>query len=145
MSITTTRKSFLLAGFETQVDFSQDVSEQLMSVRSKLQSSLEKIENIVKPTRLVGFWQPNAKYFFGIELQNLDGIPADFIVKSLPESEYAVYRESCRGTAPKAEMYSLPGYTVNPEIAGDFEIFDDFNHLGETDSCDVLVPIKPKD
>ena len=85
-----------------------------------------------------------AKYFFGVEVSNVDEISSDFVIKAVPESNYAVYREAHRGTAPKVEMYSLPGYAANYEIAGDFEIFDDFDHMGENDACDVLVPVRRK-
>jgi len=106
--------------------------------------------------RLSGFWQPwqaftmtpdpanagKAKYFFGVEVADIGGVSSDFVIKSVPESEYAVYREERRGTAPKAEMYAVSGHKPNYEIAGDFEVFDDFDHIGENDACDVLVPIK---
>ena len=156
MQITIIKKKFFLAGFEIAVDFDKGFSEDMAWIQSELKCSLERISNKTEPVRLVGFWQPwqaftetpnpsnssRAKYFFGVEVSNFDGIQSDFVLKIVPESEYAVYRENCRGTAPKKEMYTVSCYMPNNEIAGDFEIFEDFDHLGETDSCDVLVPIR---
>ena len=158
MQITIIKKKFLLVGFEIAMDFNKGFTEEMMWIHSELKRSLERIGNKTEPVRLIGFWQPwqafitesdsmnasKAKYFFGAEVSNLDNVSSDFVVKAIPESEYAVYREDRRGTAPKAEMYSVKGHIPNYEIAGDFEIFDDFDHLGENDSCDMLVPIKVK-
>ena len=158
MSITIIRKQFLLAGFEIAMDFKKGFAEELKWIQSELKRSLERIGNKTEPMRLIGFWQPwqaftmipdpmsasKAKYFFGVEVSNLDGVPSDCVVKAVPASEYAVFREEHRGTAPKAEMYAVSGHIPHYEIAGDFEIFDDFDHLGENDSCDILVPIKLK-
>lgn len=158
MQITIIKKKFLLVGFEIAMDFNKGFSEEMMWIRSELKRSLERIGNKTEPMRLVGFWQPwqaftmtpnpanagKAKYFFGVEVSNIDDVSSDFVIKAVPESEYAVYREERRGTAPKAEMYAVSGHKPNDEIAGDFEIFDDFDHHGENDACDVLVPIKLK-
>jgi len=152
------RKRFLMAGFEIAVDFDRGFEDELAWVRGELERSLERIGNKTQPMRLIGFWQPwqafatphnpeseaKAKYFFGVEVSSLDDLSSDFVVKAVPMSEYAVCREERRGTAPKADMSALPGYEPHLEIAGDFEIFDDFDPCGEQDSCDILVPIKPK-
>ena len=156
VQITIIKKKFLLVGFEIAMDFNKGFEEEMMWIRSELKRSLGRISNKTEPMRLVGFWQPwqaftmshnpanasKAKYFFGVEVLNLDGVPSDCVVKTMPESEYAVYREERRGTAPKVEMYAVLDHKANYEIAGDFEIFDGFDHLGENDPCDVLVPIK---
>ena len=157
MQITTIKKKFLLVGFEIVMDFNKGFTEEMMWIQSELKRSLYRIENKIEPMRLIGFWQPwqafttapdpensKAKYFFGVEVSNLEGIPSDCVVKAVPESKYAVYREERRGTAPKAEMYTVSGHEPNSEIAGDFEIFDDFDHLKENDAVDLLVPIKLK-
>ena len=156
MQITVTKKKFILVGFEIVVDFDKGFSEEMEWIQSELKRRMEIIGNKNLSARLVGFWQPyqafttipnpagssKAKYFFGVEMSSLDGVQSDFVVKVVPESEYAVYRENKRGTAPKKEMYTVSGYAPNHEIAGDFEIFDDFGHLGVNDPCDILVPIK---
>ena len=158
MEIRIIKKMFLLAGFEIAMDFNKDFSEEMLWIHAELKRSLERIGNKTDPVRLVGFWQPwqafvqtpnpvnasKAKYFFGVEIKNIDDLPSDCVVKALPESEYAVFRETRRGTAPKTEMYRAQGRCPHYEIAGDFEIFDDFDHLGEADACDVLVPVKLK-
>ena len=158
MDITIIKKKFLLAGYEMAVDFTKGFADDMKWIQCELKRCLDRIGNKTEPVRLIGFWQPwqafvmtpdpmnasKAKYFLGVEVSNLDNISSDFVVKAAPESEYAVYREERRGTAPKAEMYVVPSYMPNYEIAGDFEIFDDFDHIGETDSCDILVPIRLK-
>ena len=156
MQITIIYKKFLLVGFEIAIDLKKGFSDEITWIRSELKRSLERIGSKTEPMRLIGFWQPwqafimtpdpanagKAKYFFGVEVADIDGVSSDFVIKAVPESEYAIYREERRGTAPKAEMYAVSGHKPNYEIAGDFEIFDDFDHLGENDACDVLVPIK---
>lgn len=156
MQITVLKKKFLLVGFETLIDFNKDFSEEMMWIQSELKRSIERIGNKPKPFQLVGFWQPwqaysekinpenvsKAKYFFGVEVLNLEDVPSDFVVKVIQESEYASCQEEERGTAPKEEMCTIFGYELNQEVAGDFEIFSDFEHLGPNDLCEVLVPIK---
>ena len=158
MQITIIKKNFLLAGYETAMDFERGFGEEMQWIQSELRRSVDRIANKIKPQRIIGFWQPwqafasepdprcasKAKYFLGVEVAGLHGIPSDCVVKVIGESCYAVYREERRGTAPKAQMYGVEGYCPNYEVAGDFEIFDDFDHLGETDACDVLVPVKLK-
>ena len=156
MKITVTRKAFLLVGFEIVVDFTKGFDDEMAWIHVELHRCLPRIGSRTEPVRLIGFWQPwqafledpeasgssKGKYFFGVEVQDLNNLSSDFVVKVVPESEYAVVREERRGSAPKLEMYSLPDYEPNYEIAGDFEIFDDFDHLAESDACDVLVPIR---
>ena len=158
MEITVVQKRFLLAGYEMVMDFGKGFDDEMTWIRNELCRCIDRIGSKFEPQRLVGFWQPfqacmttpdpanqgKAKYFFGVEVANLDEIPSDCVVKAVPMSHYAVCREEHRGTAPKLEMYTLSGYEVNYEIAGDFEIFDDFDHVEVSDPCDVLVPIKPK-
>jgi len=142
MNITIIKKQFTLMGFERTMDFSKGFDAEMTQLRADLKLNLDKIDTKITPVRLVGFWQPGGVYFFGVAVTSANGAPSDFVGKLLPESEFALCRESRRGSAPKAEMYAQDGYEPNFEIAGDFEIFDDFDHLDEDDECDVLVPIK---
>ena len=156
MKISVIKKKFLLAGFEIAMDLSKGFADEMLWIQSELKRTVERISDKTEPMRLIGFWQPwqafmaepdplnlsKCKYFFGVEVSSLDGIPSCCVAKAIPESEYALCREQHRGTAPKAEMYAVADHMPNYEIAGDFEIFDDFGHLNENDPCDVLVPIK---
>ena len=158
MQINIITKRFLLAGFETAIDFNKGFDTEMAWIHSELKRSFDRIPNKAEPARLIGFWQPwqafvkeadskntaKAKYFFGVEITGLENMSSDFVVKAIPEGAYAIFREGHRGTAPKAEMYTVNGCSPNYQIAGDFEIFDDFDHTGETDSCDVLVPVLQK-
>ena len=156
MSIVVTEKKFLLAGYEIVVDLNKGFAKEIAWLHAELERSLERIGEKAEPVRFYGFWQPRqafitvhdsdyaslVKYFFGVEVLGLEGVPSDCVVKVLQSSAYAVYREERRGTAPKADMYAVPGYQINFDIAGDLEIFDDFDHLGEHHACDILVPLK---
>jgi hypothetical protein len=159
MAFTVIHKRFLLAGYEITIDLDRGFAGEMEWIQAELKRSLSRIGNMAEPVRLIGFWQPwqafiaesdqqgaansKARYFFGVEVSNLDDLPSDCVVKAVPESDYVVCREEHRGTAPKAEMYALSGYGYNHQIAGDFEIFDGFDLLEPDDPCDILVPVKP--
>lgn len=143
------KKKFLLVGLETKIDFNTDFSKTLDDLRNTLRQNLNQISNAVTPVRMVGFWQPGGVYFTGAQVSEVEAVTKDFVIKDLPESLFAKFREEQRGTVggPGGYAYSrwLPesGYWVNEELPGDFEIFDDMKHCGENDGCDILLPIRP--
>ena len=143
------KKEFLLVGLETQIDFSKDFSKTLEDLRETLRQNLNEIPNMSVPVRMVGFWQPGGRYFTGVEVSEEAPVPKELVVKALPESLFAKFREEKRGTVggPGGYAYNqwLPesGCRVNEELPGDFEIFDDMEHCGEDDGCDILIPIRP--
>ncbi|WP_455619206.1 GyrI-like domain-containing protein [Eisenbergiella sp.] len=109
---------------------------------------MDRIPNVVTPVRVVGFWQPGGVYFTGVEVSEA-GVSDGFVIKNLPESIFAKFREERRGTVsgPGGYAYNqwLPtsGYWVNEALPGDFEIFEDMEHCGANDVCDILIPIRP--
>ena len=161
MQISVIKKRFLLAGFETAMAFGEGFEQEMERIRSELKRSLDRIGNKVEPVRPIGFCRPwlscviafdpvyvtktKTQYFFGVEVSSLDDIPSDCVVKAVPESCYAVCRDQRRGTGPKADMFAVPGYDPRHELAGDLEIFDDTDHIGKADACDLLVPVKSKE
>lgn len=145
------RKKFLLVGLETKVDFSSNITDALDVVRGALKQRFSEVPAIKEPIRMVGFWQPGGVYFAGVEVVCADSVADDFIVKDLPESLFASFREVQRGTVggPGGYAYQewLPasGYWVNSNLPGDFEVFCDIEHYGEKDECEVLIPIVPNE
>lgn len=139
----------MLVGLETQIDFSTDFSKVLEDLRETLKKTLDRIPNALTPARMVGFWQPGGVYFTGIEVSQAGTAAEGLICKDLPESLFAKFREKQRGTVggPQGYAYNqwLPssGYWVNETLPGDFEIFDDMEHCGANNPCDVLIPIRP--
>lgn len=151
------KKKFLLVGAETTIDLCCDFSERLTILRNTLRQSLPAIRNKVIPERMVGVWLPAPDnvddemssrriYFTGIEVTEVGSIPSHFAVKNFPESLFAKFREKSRGTMSRyAYTQWLPtsGYILNIDILpGDFEIFDDMEHDGVNDECDILLPIQ---
>ena len=58
---------------------------------------MDRIPNVVTPVRVVGFWQPGGVYFTGVEVSEA-GVSDGFVIKNLPESIFAKFREERRGT-----------------------------------------------
>ena len=151
------KKKILLVGVEFCVDLRSDFSETLTILRNTLRQSLPAIRNKVTPVKMVGVWLPDKDnaddemstkriYFTGIEVKNVDGVPSYLTIKDFPESLFAKFREKSRGTISRyAYTQWLPtsGYILNIDILpGDFEIFDDMEHDGVNDECDILLPIR---
>lgn len=151
------KKKLLLVGLEARVDLGSDFSNELNILRNALRQSLPAIRNKVLPVRMVGMWLPDpddadnemsAKrvYFTGIEVTDADSVPPYLAIKDLPESLFARFREKTRGTMSRyAYTQWLPtsGYLLNMDVLpGDFEIFDDMEHDGVDDACDILLPIR---
>lgn len=151
------KKKFLLVGLETKMDLSSDFSEAMSALRGALRKSLPMINDVTAPVRMVGIWLPDTDaqnemspkrvYFTGVEVTQISNIPAGCIVKDIPESLYAKFREESRGTMSRyayAEWLPMSGYLLNIDLVpGDFEIFDDMEHDDVNDPCDILLPILP--
>ncbi|NLO47566.1 MAG: AraC family transcriptional regulator [Clostridiales bacterium] len=152
-------KRFLLAGYEAEIDLRFDFTETMNQLRGKLKLNLNRIGGKFSPIRVIGIWQPfdpgggeenMAKriYFTGIEIANAGDIPEDFIVKDLPESLFACFREKQRGEI-SGGMYTqwLPasGFILNEDLMCDLEIFDGFERCGGLDECDIFLPVRPHD
>ena len=151
------KKKILLVGVESSVDLRSDFSKKLTILRDTLRQSLSAIRNKVDPVKMVGVWLPDVDdtddemsskriYFTGVEVTGVDGIPPHLAIKDFPESLFAKFREKSRGTMSRyAYTQWLPtsGYILNIDILpGDFEIFDDMEHDGVNDECDILLPIQ---
>ena len=143
-------KKFTLVGLEAKMDLATDFTEAIEALRSRLRRSVPAIQGKAEPVRLVGFWQPDSTYFAGVEAPGGAAVPEGFVVKELPESLFAVFREHRRGTVggyggyAYSEWYPSSGYALSTALAGDFEIFDDLEHCGECDPCDILIPLAGK-
>jgi predicted transcriptional regulator YdeE len=158
-------KKFTLAGLEARMDLNTDFSAAIETLRSRLRAAVADIPGKVPPVRLIGFWQPGGVYFAGIEVSNtavmntavsntaVSEAGADlngFVVKDLPESLFAVFREKRRGTLGGRGGYAYnvwyptSGYDISEALPGDFEIFDDLTHCGEFDECDILIPLQAR-
>lgn len=144
------RKKLLLVGFEAPIDFSSDFAQTLDNLRTNLKRNILRISDAKTPLRMVGYWQPDSLYFAGVEVLNIDTAPNGLIVKDLPESLFASFKEHQRGTVggPDGLAYNewLPssGYKLNENLPGDFEVFAGMDQFGFDDECDILIPIRPK-
>lgn len=143
-------KKFLLAGVESQIDFGSDFSGTLNDLRNQVKQNLHQIKDLKHPVRMIGFWQPDGVYFAGVEVLRIETGIDHFVVKDLPESLFACFRENKRGTIGSPDGYAYKewfpasGYWVNEDLPGDFEIFDDAEHCGDNDTCTICIPIQPK-
>ncbi len=149
-------KKFLFSGYETQIDLRADFSETMKQLRGKLMLNLNLIGKKLSPVRIVGIWQPfdlggeeenMAKriYFTGVEISDKNAVLEDMVVKDLPESMFACFREKKRGEV-SGTMYTqwLPssGFILNEDLMCDIEIFDGFDHCADEDECDILLPVR---
>jgi predicted transcriptional regulator YdeE len=159
MEPTIITKKFILAGFEDRIDVKESHWPGMDTVKSLLKLNLDKIENKILPVRFVGLWMIDPSvdyskpenhskrmYFYSVEVSNTDVIPAGCIIKNVPESIYAVFREHEHGTAPMYKWLETSEYDRNmgivPAYMLDMEIFDTVDGVG--DEWDVLVPISEK-
>jgi RimJ/RimL family protein N-acetyltransferase len=134
-------------------NFEPILNEHYKTVNSKLDA----IQGILKPARMVGFWHMDALpsgereycYFAGVEADT-DNVPDGLVVKTLPESHYAVFTEYKRGTIGGSGGYgykwiqSSSDYEPNGEIPGDFEIYMNMNDITSESEAEILIPIQPK-
>ena len=149
-------KKFLLVGFQADIDLKESHWQGMVEVKASLRDNFDKIANKVQPARFIGMWgaDPNADYsrsenhskrlyFYGIEVHSIDNIPSVCMVKDLPESTYAVFKEREHGS-PKYEWLSAAGYEPDrkfqQEFVLDMEIFDEIDNDGE--QWEVLIPIR---
>lgn len=150
-------KQFILVGAECKIDLSRNFSGAMADIRSMLRSNLRSIQNKVEPARMIGVWLPDPDgagdemsarrvYYTGVEVARAEGVPANLIASTFPESLFARFREAARGTMSRyaySEWLPESGYLLNFDaLPGDFEIFDDMERCGESDACDILLPIQ---
>lgn len=152
-------KKMLLIGVIAEIDLCLDFTEIIDDLRFKLKQNLENISNKVASARMIGIWLPFDRngdeengskryYFTGVEVSKIDSVPSNFVIKDLPESLFAVFREKTRGTISRyayVEWLPTSGYILNEDLMGDFEIFDDMEHYSVDDECDILLPIRSHD
>lgn len=146
-------KKLLLAGYETAIDLGTEFDGTMDTLKAALRKGLGHLDG-----QPVGFWtgdpgvdyssvknHARRLYFFGLEIAQGTALPADCVIRDLPETAFAVFREAKRGTAPKWEWLRASRYDFNPDaVAGDLEIYDDLDHTGPDCPCDILLPVKPK-
>lgn len=147
-------KKYLLVGAETGIDLRYDFTETMERLRHTLKQSIDSIDSKISPVRMVGIWSPygggeedSAKrlYFTGVEVSSTVRVPGNLVIKDLPNSIFARFREKTRGTTSRyAYMEWLPasGYILNEDLMCDLEIFDDIEHYGTDDACDILLPVR---
>jgi len=149
-------KKFLLAGFETAIDLKESHWPGMDEVKASLKADFNKIGNKINPARFIGIWEadPNADYsktenhskrlyFYGVEVSDLDAIPADCTIKDLPESTFAVFKEHEHGS-PKYDWLSAADHAPDRDFQQkyllDMEIFNDIEDDGI--EWDVVIPIQ---
>ena len=150
-------KALNLVGVKGKITDWSNFAHILNELYKTVNSKLDAIQGIVKPARMVGFWHMDALpsgereycYFAGVETDT-DNAPDGLIVKTLPESHYAVFTEYKRGTIGGSGGYgykwlqSSSDYEPNGEIPGDFEIYMDMTDTTSESKAEILIPIQPK-
>ena len=156
IELTIITKKFILAGFEAPIDLKESHWQGMDDVKLSLKTNLDKIGGKTQPMRYIGIWKadPDADYskpenyskrlyFYGIEVSNLDSIPAFCVIKNFPESKYAIFKERQHGS-PKYEWLKNAGYepdrNFQENYALDMEIFNDIEDDGV--EWDVVIPVK---
>ena len=149
-------RAFQFVGFEAAIDLSEAHWKGMDEVKAAMQTSLDTIADKVQPLRFVGMWQadPKAKhkkkkhhskclFFFGVEVSGLGGVPANCVMKDLPESAYAVFK-GCGHGAPKYEWLAAAGYACNESAGFDMEQFGDIDLIDSDGMVDWYVPVTPE-
>jgi AraC family transcriptional regulator len=151
------KKKFTLVGVEAKVDLRADFSDALDALRRTLRQNLAAVKNKAVPERMIGVWlpdhgdandelSPKRVYYTGVEVTRAEDVPAHLIVRDMPESLFARFRERSRGTMSRyayTEWLPKSGYILNMDnLPGDLEIFDDMEHDAVDDGCDILLPIQ---
>ena len=149
-------KKFLLVGFETAIDLNESHWQGMDYVKASLKNNFDKIGHKINPARFIGIWEADQNadyskpenhskrlYFYGIEVLDLDDIPKDCIIKVLPESTFAVFREREHGSS-KYDWLNAAGYAPDrkfqQKFALDMEIFNEVDNDGT--EWDILIPIQ---
>jgi predicted transcriptional regulator YdeE len=149
-------KALNLVGIKGKITDWSNFEPVLNELYKTVNSKLDAIQGIVKPARMVGFWHMDALpsgereycYFAGVEADT-DNAPERLVVKTLPESHYAVFIENKRGTIGGSGGYgykwlqSSSDYEPNDEIPGDFEIYMNMTDITAKSKAEILIPIQP--
>lgn len=152
------QKAFRLVGMKGNVgsvwpNFGPLLEDLYQTVRDRL----GQIEGLAEPVRMVGFWHMDASpsgehdycYFAGVEA-SCENPPEGLVIKTLPESFYAVFTEQRRGTigSPNGYAYKqwLPAskYAGNAGIPGDFEVFGNMADTGPQCEAEIWIPVTSK-
>lgn len=149
-------KAFTLIGVKGKITDWSNFEPLLNELYKTVNSKLSVIHGIIKPAKMVGFWHmdvlPSGEreycYFAGVEADT-DIVPDGLMIKTLPESHYAVFTEHKRGTIGGPEGYGYKWlksseYESNEEIPGDFEIYNNMTDTTAESEAEILIPIKPK-
>jgi predicted transcriptional regulator YdeE len=149
-------KRLRLVGKEMYVTMEENFVNKLNAMEAEIKARLREIRDMKNETTGIGMWQmpvmdqPNPnnhrQYFLGVEVNEYRNIPYGMIVKDLPESKFAVFSESKRGTVTQGKdggYYWLKNsnYQMNLKIIADFETY---NFNGEKTDTEVWIPIIEK-
>ena len=144
-------KAFTLVGIKGQITDWSNFEPILNELYKTVNSRIDAIQGIIKPARMVGFWHMDALpsgeseycYFAGVEADT-DNAPEGLVVKTLPESHYAVFTENKRGTIGGSGGYGYKwlqassDYEPNGEIPGDFEIYMNMTDIISESKAEIL-------
>lgn len=153
-------KQFTLLGIETQVDLNTDFTAQIIGLTNAFQQRISEIQSTLPPLRIINMWYPQFNsdsptsepvtiFFTGVEVSRQTTPPGGMVMKTFPESLYAVFLEKQRGIIGGPEGYAyktwIPnsGYLLNDRIPGDLEEYADTVHVGYEDLCKIWIPICP--
>ncbi len=151
------KREFKLVGIEGEVSFDGNFELTLNSLQESFFNKLDSITNKINPTTYIAHWfyrsregnqEPLCYYFASVEVSSYEDIPEGLILKTIPESNYAVFDEKRRGeiAGPNGYAYKIwlptSGRELNEAIPGDFEIYSDSHNIGPDTECEIYIPIK---
>ncbi len=149
-------KRLRLVGKEMYVNLEENFSYKLNAMEAEIKARLDEIQNKKDKTIGIGMWQmpvmdqPNPnnhrQYFLGVEVNEYKNIPYGMTVKDLPESKFAVFSESERGTVTQSKDGGYfwlwnSNYQMNLKIIADFETY---NFGKEKKDHEVWIPVIEK-
>lgn len=149
-------KKLKLVGVEMYINLEEKFAHKLNAMEGEIKARLHEIQNKINENTGVGMWQmpvlddPNSnihrQYFLGVEVSEYKNIPYGMICKDLPESKFAVFNESERGTVTQSKdggyfWLKNSNYEFNSNIIADFETY---NFDGKIKDTEVWIPIIEK-
>jgi predicted transcriptional regulator YdeE len=140
-------KQFQLIGINRFVKWEDDFDKILKESENEFQKKFHLIKNVVNPEKRINYFysetgmQDGFNHLLCVEVNNISNMPDGLLLRSLIQSEFAVFVADLGKGGDYARQTWLPqsGYTENYEVFGDLEIYEQGKNL-----CEFWLPVSLK-
>lgn len=138
------KKHFNLIGINKSIKWGDDFEKIVNVTKTEFENQINEIENVLNPSERIKYFysedgmQEGFNYMQCVEVKDFSNIPKDFTIKSLIESEFAVFatEEGEGGDYARSTWLPQSDYEENFAVCGDLEI----NNI-DTNTCEFWLPI----